>query len=194
MNNKLLSIARKQVIVFGILIVGVTTFGLVGCATTDTVKSLDESVQGLESSVSELNLTTKSLRQPAVATAMPACGPPGQSKKIDLDIVFVDAGVCQFPLDVESGDNGCVNKTLPNVACICRNNAANEKITWQAVGSDGKKINLVYRIYFGPFDYLESNPSGKIMDKTVNSATPVGPYKYSIVSGVCTKDPHIIIE
>jgi hypothetical protein len=169
-----------------------------GCATRDDISRLERSVDTLDESVTALDRSVESLKKPVFVTAWPECKAVGQEKKIDLNIIFESTESCYEPIKIVSDNNGCTNKTLDNFACICRPNATNEKVTWQAVEWDTKqeklkKISVSYRLYFAPFNYLESDSSGKIKDKTASTITPLGPYKYSVVSEGCELDPHIII-
>ncbi len=176
----------------------IVSMAIGGCATRDDISRLERSVDTLGDSVSALDRTVESLRQPVLVAAWPECGSPGQEKKIDLNIVFASSEGCHLPKKITSQSNGCTNETLDNVACICKANAKKEKITWQAVEWDAKQeklknIKVNYRLYFTPFHYLESDSNGAITEKTANPSTPIGSYKYTVLSDGCELDPHIII-
>jgi len=195
-RGKFVPESRKSALFVVAVVAAATVIG--GCATRDDFSRLERSVDTLDESVAALDRTVESLKKPVFVTGWPECGVPGQEKKIDLNIIFESTESCYKPIKIISDNNGCTNKTLDNVACICRPNATNEKVTWQAVEWDSKqqklkKISVNYRLYFAPFNYLASDSNGKIKDKTASTITPLGPYKYSVVSDGCELDPHLII-
>lgn len=173
-----------------------------GCATSEDVRQVDKSVNNVNKSLAELSESVTKIQIPIVVKPRARnCKTGPRPSKIDLYVQFAGAEGCWQPVIVTSGDNGCEDQTKNNLACVCRNNARNEKITWHArdISTQGN-LNLVYSVIFGPFSKLTSKPSGKIMDKTILSATPEGSYKYAVVvegengAADCVLDPHIIID
>ena len=72
-----------------------------------------------------------------------------------------------------------------------------KRVVWQSVDQKGKKVDMVYEIYFDPFkgQPLKSTPKGRRKSPPFDSFAPATnddkgiTYKYSIVGTTCTDKP-----
>lgn len=97
---------------------------------------------------------------------------------IPVNIIF-DESNC--PIDVDP-------KTPVNIS-----KAADQRIIWQSVDKDGKKIVEDYKIYFDPFKngHLQSNGQGFKKSPKIADDAPTGvEYKYTIEGQKCKSKPH----
>jgi len=102
--------------------------------------------------------------------------------------------VTDVEVDIQFDSKGCPKSVSKDDFLI--DNA--KRVVWQSVDREGKKIDVIYEIYFDPFKGhpLKSNPQGRRKSPPFDGDAPATndetgiTYKYSIVGQRCKDAPY----